>query len=283
MRHAVLGAGGIGGLIAAALERSGERVVLLLRPATLACYSGSLRVESVVLGDFAVDVPAAEDLENGTDVLWVATKATQLDDAVAIASPEQVGDAVVVPLLNGVDHVTALRRRYREVVAAAIRVESERTPDGLIRQKSPFLRVDMAGAGEAQAALLQAGIDCRNRSDEATLLWEKLVFLAPIALATTAFDAALGAVRVKPEFAGCRDEAATAARAAGADVDLHEIEALHAAAPNQMQSSMQKDVAAGREPELDAIAGPIRRLAGEHGFPATSTDALAARVAARLS
>ena len=57
MRHAVLGAGGVGGLIAAALARSGEHVLLLLRPETLAAYGGRLRLESVVLGDAEVDVP----------------------------------------------------------------------------------------------------------------------------------------------------------------------------------------------------------------------------------
>jgi 2-dehydropantoate 2-reductase len=255
---------------------------LLLRSEAFARYGGTLCVESVVLGDFEIAVPAAERLEGAVEVLWVATKATQLEEAVGLAPPDLVGEAAVVPLLNGVDHVPLLRRRYQDVVAAAIRVESERSSEGVLRQKSPFLRVDMAGAEDVQAALRRAGVDCRNRSDGATLLWEKLVFLAPIALATTAFDAPLGVVRGDPAFAGCRAEAATAARSAGANVNVEEIHALHDGAPDQMQSSMQKDVAAGRQPELDAIAGPIQRLAVLHSFPATSTHALAARVEARL-
>lgn len=52
MRHAILGAGGIGGLLAAALARAGGDVILLLRPNSLARYDGRLVVESVVLGDF---------------------------------------------------------------------------------------------------------------------------------------------------------------------------------------------------------------------------------------
>lgn len=282
MRHAVLGAGGIGGLIAGALARSNADVHLLLRPEASARYCGNLRVESAVLGDFAVEVAAANNLEDKVDVLWVATKATQLLQALALAPPEHVRQATVVPLLNGIDHVELLRRRYRNVVAAAIRVESERTSDGIIRQKSPFLRVDIAGAESAQAALRVSGIDCRSRADEITLLWEKLVFLAPIALATAAFDAPLGAVRGDPAFSGCREEAAVAARTAGADIDLTEIQSLHDGAPDQMQSSMQKDVSARREPELDAIAGPIQRLARRHSFRTPSTDELSARVLARL-
>lgn len=248
----------------------------------MAAYGGRLRVESVVLGDFEVDVRGSPVLDGGVDVLWVATKATQLDQALSLASPEVVDDGVVVPLLNGVDHVERLRRRYRRVVAAAIRVESERAAPGVIRQKSPFLRVDMAGAEEVEAALAQAGIDCQARSDETTLLWEKLVFLAPIALTTAAFGAVLGDVRETAAFDGCRSEAAAAAGVAGAAIELDAVRSLHAAAPADMQSSMQKDLAAGREPELAAIAGPILRLGEERQFPTSSTRNLVDRISANL-
>ena len=283
MRHAVLGAGGIGGLIAGALARSGDEVALLLRPESLGAYAGRLRVESLVLGDFEVEVPAGSSVEPAVDVLWVAVKATGLEPAVSLAPPDSLREAVVIPLLNGIDHLDILRRRYDEVAAGAIRVESERVAPGLIRQKSPFLRVDVAGAEDVQAALRQAGIECHSQTDEGTLLWEKLVLLAPVALATTAFDAPLGAVRGEPLFNGCVAEAASAAQAAGATIDVDSVRNLHAAVPAEMQSSMQKDVAAGAEPELAAIAGPIVRLGREQGFSTASTNELVDKITARLN
>ena len=257
-------------------------MTLLLRPESLGAYHGRLRVESVVLGDFEVDVPASAALDGDVDALWVATKATQLEQALSLAPPEVVGDGLVVPLLNGVDHLEKLRQRFRRVVAAAIRVESERPRPGLIRQKSPFLRVDVVGAEPVQAALREAGFDCHARIDEPTLLWEKLAYLAPIALATSAFASPLGEVRETTVFVGCRAEAAEAARAAGAKIETDSIESLHEAAPPDMQSSMQKDLAAGREPELDAIAGAILRLGRQHRFPTSSTQNLVDRITARL-
>ncbi|MGZ6682255.1 MAG: ketopantoate reductase family protein [Solirubrobacteraceae bacterium] len=283
MRHAVLGTGGIGGLIGAALTRSGADVVLLMRAESLARYGGHLAVESVVLGDFDVDVPAAVRLDDEVDVLWVATKAMHLAPALALAPPEIVGDATVIPLLNGVDHMAVLRAHYRNVVAGAIRVESERLSPGRIRQSSPFARAELAGAPPVCAELRAAGIDCRLRDDELSLLWEKLAFLAPLALATTALDGPLGAVRDDDRYRACQDEALAVARAEGARVDEDALRALQAAAPDAMRSSMQKDVAAGREPELDAIAGPILRGGPRHGIPVPATDALARLVAARLA
>jgi 2-dehydropantoate 2-reductase len=276
----VLGAGGIGGLLAAALARSGAPVVLLLRDETLAAYPGRLVVRSAVLGDFEADVAATSVLDADVDVVWVAVKATGLEAALALAPPARVGDATVIPLLNGIDHVDRLRARYRTVVAGAIRVESERVPPATIVQRSPFVAVELAGAPGAAADLRDAGIACSVRDDERSLMWEKLAFLAPAALATTALGASLGAVREDPRFAAAREEAFAVARAEGATIDELALASLHDRAPEGMRSSMQKDVEAGREPELDAIAGPILRGGRRHGIPVPATEELAAVVRA---
>jgi len=69
----------------------------------------------------------------------------------------------------------------------------------------------------------------------------------------------------------------------GAQVDEKALRELQAGAPGGMRSSMQKDIAAGRRPELDAIAGPILRGGQRHGIPVPATDELARLVEARAS
>lgn len=274
MRHAVLGAGGIGGLIAAALAHAGSEVILLLRPQTLADYRGRMTVESAVLGTFEAAIPAASVLDREVDVLWITTKATQLESAIGLAPADLVGGAEVIPLLNGIDHLAALRNRYETVRAAAIRVESERVTPELFRQRSPFLRVEMVGAEDVQAELRAARIDCRSRDDELSLLWDKLAFLAPIALTTAALTSALGDARTDQRFAACLAEAVLIAVAEGAHLDHATLEAQLANAPAEMRSSMQKDIAAGRQPELDAIAGPILRGGTTHSISTDATQSL---------
>jgi 2-dehydropantoate 2-reductase len=275
MRHAILGAGGIGGLLGAALTRAGSNVVLLMRPTSLNRYPGRISVESDVLGNFEVDVPAASALEAPVDVLWVTVKATGLESALELAPPARVGTATVMPLLNGIDHVAVLRAWYPNVVAGAIRVESERVAPGRIRQVFPFLRIDLAGGEEVLPELRDAGFDAHSQDDELTLLWAKLAFLAPVALATSAFDGPLGAVRGDDRYLGCLDEVIEVARAEGAQIDDRALRNVVVKAPAGIRSSMQKDVAAGRPPELDAIAGPIQRGGRRHGIPTPNTDELA--------
>src|SRR5439155_26965326 len=101
------------------------------------------------------------------------------------------------------------------------------------------------------------------------------------ALATSAFDAPLGAVRQDDAFLGCRREALSVARAEGAEIDGDAVRMLHEAAPAEIRSSMQKDVAAGREPELEAIAGPSTRGGLRHGITTYSTDELVDQIRTR--
>lgn len=290
MRHAVLGAGGIGSLLGGALARAGRDVVLLLRPETLARHSGRIRVESAVLGDFEADVATVGDLDRDVDVLWVAPKAPDLEAALALAPPERVGDAVVVPFLNGIDHVGRLRQSYDRVLAAAIRVEAERVEPGLVRQRTPFARVDLApGPGSDVVAdeLRAAGLQVELGPDEPTVLWEKLALLAPLALTTTAAGASAGAVQALPEWSerlfACHREAVAVGAAEGATLDADPLATLLATPLGEMRTSMQKDFDAGRPLELDAIAGPIVRAGRTHGVPTPVTTELERLVERRLA
>ena len=105
--------------------------------------------------------------------------------------------------------------------------------------------------------------------------------LGPPALATTAADAPLAGVRHDPVYARAQAEVLAVAQAKGANIDLAALEALRAAAPDSMRSSMQNDVAQRKTPELDAIAGPVLQGGREHGIATPAIDGLVARVQAR--
>jgi 2-dehydropantoate 2-reductase len=289
VRHAILGAGGVGGLLGGALARAGRDVVFLLRPETLARHPHRVRVESAVLGDFEAEVELASELEREVDVVWVSPKAPQLEAALGLAPPERVGAAVVVPLLNGIDHVLLLRERYERVLAAAIRVESERVAPGLVRQPTPFARVDLApgpGSDEVSEELRAAGFQVEVGPDEPTVLWEKLALLAPLALTTTAAGAPAGAVQAAAEWRerlfACHREAVAVGTAERATLDGPALEALLGTPLGEMRTSMQKDFDAGRPLELDAIAGPIVRSGRGHGLATPATEELIRLVEERL-
>ncbi len=94
----------------------------------------------------------------------------------------------------------------------------------------------------------------------------------------------LGVVRSDPgwwtRLEGCVKEACAVGVAEGAKVAPEPILAALEGAPEGFRSSMQKDVVAGRPPEVDAIAGPILRGGTEHGIDVSATRALVGRIVA---
>ena len=291
MRYAVLGAGGVGGLVGGALAKAGHDVTLLVRPGRRDLYSERLSVQSEALGNFEAPVRVADWLDEHFDVVWIAVKATALESALSTIAPEVLGDGVLVPLLNGVDHVQRLRDRYgaERVLPGTIRVEAEQIGPGRVRHLSEFADVQVApnpATRERTETLCEelrdAGLGCEVQDDEATMLWSKLCFLAPFALATTASEGSLGVVRADAgrwaSLEQCVNEACAVGVAEGAKVAPEPILATLKEPPEGFRSSMQKDVAAGRPPELEAIAGPILRGGTEHGIEVSVTRALVDRI-----
>lgn len=291
MRHAILGAGGVGGMIGACLARAGETVTLVVRAETLPSHWPLLRLESP-FGNWSSEVGWASTVP-ACDVLWIAVKATQLDAALrSIVNASSF--AALVPLLNGIDHLELLRAKYGadRVIPATIAGEVERVAVGHIVHRSPFERLNISSRGRTLLQhildqFLTMGFTGGFVDDETTLMWSKLVFLAPIALTTSAFDRTIGEViadvESRHQLEACIREACSAAQSEGAKVDADATIKMTQNLPPAMKSSMQKDVENARPPELDAIGGPIVRAAKRHNLKASVTEELMAKIAGRCT
>jgi 2-dehydropantoate 2-reductase len=299
MTIAVLGPGGVGGLLAGVLDRAGEEVVVVAREQTAAMIAAEgIRVDSVTFGQFTAAPRAVAELREEVDVLVVATKADGMEPAL-----DRIGAApsLVLPQLNGLDHVGLLRERFApaSVLAGSIRVEADRPAPGVVVHTSPFLLVSMATRYEQAAApmgrlgeaLEGAGVPVRvvdevSAAAEADVMWSKLVRLNALACTTSAYDKLLGEIRSTPELradlVAAIEEACAVGRAEGAiDVEpgraIAELERAHAT----LGSSMQRDIAAGRTPELDAIPGSVLRAAARHGLRCATIERLVGLIAER--
>ena len=198
LSFAVLGPGGVGGLLGALLARAGCSVVVIAGDETArAIAQGGLRVESGKFDDFNVRVRTATRLAESVDACLVTVKATQLGQALQRVPADILGDGLVIPFLNGLDHLDLLRTIYPPacVVAATIRVEESRVRPGLIRHTSPFALIEIAPTAVNRARiekiadqLRATGLDVRVREDELATLWDKFSMLEPLALLTTPME-----------------------------------------------------------------------------------------------
>jgi len=285
MKHAILGAGAIGGLVGTTLSSLGEDVTVVVRPEKLASYPANLVLERPS-GSLTAPAKAVAAVTESVDVLWIATKTYQLQTAIE-AVPVSPGS--VVPLLNGVDHVAVLRSRFgrERVVPATIAVEAERISPGRFIQRSPFVLLNLASSGEPLLAVIigqlgKIGFNCQFIPNEQTLLWGKLSFLAPFALVTSASGMNIGEILAnadwKAKLHSAIAETCAVANASGAELDAQRVRSGFASAPPAMRSSMQKDLAAGRQLELDDIGGPIVRGGARYGIDVSTTVKLTAEI-----
>lgn len=284
MKHAILGTGAIGGLIGTALASLGDEVIMIVRPEKLAAYPQTLSLDHPS-GILKATARAVTKLTEPVDFLWIATKTYQLERALATIEMEP---SRIVPLLNGIDHIKILRDRFAQdrVIAATIAVEAERISPGYVVQRTP-VRLGLSATAEPALKhtvqqLEGLGFACRFVENEQTLLWGKLCFLAPFALATSASGKNNGEILSDPEWKSrlyaSVAEAAAVANASGAEIDPEKLHAVFDGSPATMRSSMAKDLAAGRHLELDAISGPILRGAAQHGIGVPVTHSLVERV-----
>jgi len=291
---AIVGPGAIGGLLAGLLAHDGHRVVCIARPPTVdVLQSQGLAVRSGLFGDFHVAVEAQTELSEPVDVCLVTTKATQLEEALERVPRGSLGRSLVIPLLNGIDHIELLRRTYpmATVVAATIRVEAARLEPGVIWHTSPFAvvevarsRVRLSEVEEFAAQLEKAGLDVHLRDDEVGMLWDKLAFLAPLALLTTHQRGSAGEIRTRrrEDAMAVIAEVAAVARAEGASVDADAVVRLLDSVPETMESSMQRDQAARLPLELDAIGGAVVKTAARAGVPVPVTKRIVEELRARV-
>ncbi len=288
MKHAILGAGAIGGLVGTVLSSLGEEVTVVVRLEKLPSYPDHLTLERPS-GSLTVPAKAVAALTQPVDLLWIATKTYQLQAALDAV---QVLPRCVVPLLNGVDHVAVLRARFgRERVApATIAVEAERTAAGRFIQRSPIVRFNLAASlepllGPIVARLGDCGFNCQFIANEQTLLWGKLCFLAPVALVTSASGMNVGEISGdaswKQKLNSAIAEACAVANASGAEIGAAQIQTILESSPPGMRSSMQKDLVAGRQLELDAIGGPIVRGGDRYGIDVSTTVKLMTEIQAK--
>ena len=119
------------------------------------------------------------------------------------------------------------------------------------------------------------------------MLWTKLCFLAPFALASSASGKNKGDIISDPEWKSTLystiAEATAVAKAYGAEIDATAIQTILDTSPDTMRSSMLKDLIAGRQPELDAIGGPIVRGGEKFHIPTPMTKRLIAEITASAS
>ena len=282
---AVLGLGGVGGMIAArtgAICVGTERTVAAIR-----ANGVTLRHEGKTI---AARPGAVERLEHPVALLVVAVKAYRLDEALDRVAPSSLEGALALPLLNGLEQVEAVRGRLEGlcVVAAGSigRVEAVSTAPGVVAQRTGGDAVITAACRDLPrnvlddrlAPLRVPGLEVVLAADERGVLWEKAARLAVLAAATVASGERVGALRRdtawRRRLSAALGEACGVATADGVPLEPAGQWAIIDAMPHDLTTSTARDAAAGHPTELDAITGSVVRAGRRLGVETSTLEGL---------
>lgn len=305
MRVVVFGAGAVGSLLGAYLDRAGHSVLLIARPAHVAAIrEGGIRLVGTVEGTFRVE--AATELPPGPapEAVLITVKTFDLARAAtSVAQGVRPGTPVLLPQNGlGIEALAASGFRaggWEESDPALVRavnsLPATLVGPGEVRVSGdgeivlPEARGEAAPSIELFGRLLrEAGLRVRSVPDLNREIWRKAVVNAAVNPVTALHGVVNGTLLAPPyrdEATRLLEEAARAARAEGvalsdaeARVDLDRI--LRATAENR--SSMLQDLERGRPTEMEAISGEILRVADLHGLDLPATRAALAAVQERV-
>lgn len=297
MKFAVIGAGAVGGFYGALLSKAGQDVSFVARGAHRdAMLANGLTIHSESLGDIVVRCPVESDPAKigAVDVVIIAVKAYSNAETFASLKPLVGANTSIITLQNGVDSAEELAAVFGEaaVIGGATYIAAGIEAPGVIRHKGTHRRIVFgeyfnpttevsARVKAIEPIFANADIQTEAIADIRPRLWEKFIYLAPMAAFTGASRLPIGPIWgdefIREMFLQAVDEVERVARATGIDVPpgvRHRITEYTANVPASMRSSLLIDLSQGKQIEVEMLQGSVVRRGLATGVPTPIMSAL---------
>ncbi|MFM2419773.1 MAG: hypothetical protein RL385_4496 [Pseudomonadota bacterium] len=298
MRALVIGAGGVGGVLAERLASAGHDVRVVARGAhgeAIARFGLCVR-ERKAERQVALHVLRARDVADASvDVAFLCVKWPELTSALQELARVLAPHGIAVPLLNGLDSedVVASYVGAQRTLAGVAYMSAGIVSPGVVYEHGPS-RLGLAcyrpgqerSLAELSTALTDAGLPTQAHDDARSMLWSKMVWNAPFNAICALVDANAGDVVARdPELVkGAMREVLATARAFGVPLPDVLIDGmLHVTRTEfpDTEPSMLQDVRRGRPTEIDVLAGRVVELAMSRDVPTPVLSTLTALVRMR--
>ncbi|WP_242213928.1 2-dehydropantoate 2-reductase [Bacillus cereus group sp. BfR-BA-01383] len=287
MRILVLGAGGVGGFFGGRLVEKGEDVTFLVRSRRKQQLEEKGLIIRSVNGDFSFQpkLITKEDTTSPFDVILFSTKAYHLNEAITDLKPFVGENTVIIPLLNGIAHVSLLQKEFggEKVIGGLCFIETTLNDQGEIVQTSAANRLvfgeiksqdseKIKRISKAFTGTKSSFVFSENITQD---MWHKYLFITVMSGVTTLMRAPIGPIR---ESEGGRgfirnlfEESVQIIRALGAPVKENIVEEHMKTIDKisyDMKSSMQRDMEKGSFIEGKHLQGYLLDVAEQFSIEA---------------
>ncbi len=291
MKIAVLGMGGIGGVVGASLAKKFDDIYFIARGEALKVIKeNGITLKSDRLGTFTAKPKLATDNVNEigiVDVLIIATKSYSLASACVQCEPIIGKDTVVLPLLNGVcvsDDIKEAIGDKGQIADGCIYAFSNIVSPGVTAHIGELCHIDIGfkdgrtneKAVELAKMLNEVGIETVFTENVMVPIWEKYILMCGNSCVFSYFECPAGEVHkdpVKSKFiADVYEELVKLANANGVKVAQDIVErykATFSRLPKSAITSLYRDIKDGKpNTEFDAVIGKAYKIAVKYGINA---------------
>jgi len=286
MRILVVGAGGVGGYFGGRLLEAGQDVTFLVRPKRAAMLAASgLRISSPH-GDVVIQKPVtvtADSLAETYDLILLSCKAYDLNDAVDSFAPAVGPGTVILPLLNGLNHLDTLKQRFgpAHVLGGLCVISASLEADGRIAHLNEihnfaFGELDCSKTERVDAIasiLSPARFQSRLSDNILQEMWEKWVFIATGAGITCLMRATVGdivAAGAADLVTKLLDECASIATGQGfqpSEQALERSRTVFTSPGSPLAASMFRDIERSSPIEVEHVIGDLLRRGDQASSP----------------
>lgn len=290
-RIAVVGIGGVGGFYGGKLAQrfasdSTHEVLFIARGAHKAVIQeNGLQVEFGE-GSFIArpDVVTEQtDALKPLDLILFCTKSYSLQQVSEQLANSITPNTVLLPLLNGIDSIDYLQKRFLDATTlwGCVYIIASIKDAGIVQVQGKYNRL-IWGRPDLPSKIRQklqwlfneAGINNEfYAKDVAVKVWEKFSFISPIGTLTSYTHLPIGEIaknpNLKAQLVQLMEELASVAEAKGVELPADFVQqnlAVVDKLPPTVTSSMERDVAAAKQSEVETLTGYIVREAAVHGL-----------------
>jgi len=275
----VVGIGGVGGYLSAMLANYYSHVTLIARNKRYqSLKENGLILHSELCGDVKVKPNVLENAKEAgeQDYIFICVKNYSLEAVLAEIKPCVGENTIIIPVLNGVDHGERCEEKLEKgyIVDSLIYIVSSYNEDYSITQQGDYAYLYVGGKHEEKNQIVcdllnNAQIDCALSDDIEKELWNKYILNCAFNILTAYYNCTNTEIRKSEirckEYKDLLQEAYDVGKAKGVALDENLVEKLYRHfihnQPKDATSSLQRDIEAHRQSELDTFSGYLVRLA----------------------
>lgn len=302
LKYLVIGAGGTGGSIGSYMTEAGKDVTLIARGEHLKqMKEHGLCMETTAKGNYTVQPIKAVDMEHyeeQPDVIFVCVKGYSLEETLPFIRRVAGADTIVIPILNIYGTGGRMQEKLPELLVTdgCIYIAGEIKEPGTILLRGDIFRIvyGVRNPEELRPELFTVAQDLKESGIDGVLsdnirrdALQKFAFVSPMAACGLYYHVTAGEVQKtgdpRDTFVKLMKEIDALAVAMGVpflvDIVATNLRILDTLNP-EASTSMQRDVYAGKQSEIDGLIYEVVRMGQQYGVPVPTYEMIAKKAQA---